>query len=410
MKRRVVVTAMGTVNPLGSTVAETWTKAKNGVSGVDFLKSTFEKEHSPIKIAGEVKNFSLDEHFFSAKEAAKYDRFNLLALKAAQEALKDFSFLDPETTGCIMGTGIGGFQTIEEQHQIYRDRGATRVSPFFIPSIHPNTPEGLITILYKLNGPNFAVSSACASSLHAQALAYEMILSGKAKTMVTGGVESVLTAMTIASFNSMRALSKREDDPRKASRPFDQDRDGFIMSEGATVFVFEDYEQALKRGAVIYGEVIGYGASSDAYHMTAPEKEGFGASLAMERALKDAQISKDQVDYINMHGTSTPLGDIAETKAVKRVFQDQAYQLSLNSTKSMTGHLLGGAGALETLFCLKSLEENIITPTINLDQADPECDLDYTPLKAKEKKITYALNNSFGFGGTNCTMVFKKFL
>lgn len=407
MSKRVVITGVGTLNPLGNNAQVTWKNALQGQSGISLLDHTFEKEQSPVNIAGEVKPFDQDFLFFSEKDASRIDRYALLALYSARQAFEDSGIVSKEEIGCILGTGLGGFKTLEEQHSVYKEKGAKRISPFFIQAMLPSTATGLISLVLKLEGPSFSVASACASSLHAQGIAFDYIQSGRLNVCLTGGAESTLTAYAIGGFASMKALS-RNTNPQEASRPFDSQRDGFVMSEGSAVFVFEEFEHAKKRGAKIYAEVLGYGASSDAFHMTAPREDGAGASSSMEKALKLSSLNKEDIDYINMHGTSTPLGDTAETQAIKKVFKNYAYSLSCNSTKSMTGHLLGAAGALETLFCIQSLQNNIILPTINLRNADITCDLNYTPLVAQEKKITYAMNNSFGFGGTNCSMIFKK--
>jgi 3-oxoacyl-[acyl-carrier-protein] synthase II len=409
---RVAVTGMGAICGLGNSLDEVWANALAGKSGISTLENQ-KTENWPVTFGGEVKNFKIDSSLMDPKDQDRFDLFNQYALHASDEALKQSKLLEgehyaPEKIGIIFGTGLGGFPHIEKNHQIFLEKGARRVSPFFIPSVIPNMPEGLISIRYNLKGINFAVASACASSAHAIGLAATEIMMGRQDAMLTGGTEGVITGYTIAGFASMKALSKRNDDPTRASRPYDVDRDGFVMGEGAGIIVLENYDKAVARGAKILAEVVGFGASSDAHHITAPHPEGLGALICMNQALELSGINKEEVGYINAHGTSTPLGDIAETQAIKKVFGKHAYDLAVSSTKSMTGHLLGAAGGLESIFCIKALETGTLPPTINLENQDPECDLFYVPNKPEKRDIKYALNNSFGFGGTNSSTIFKK--
>jgi 3-oxoacyl-[acyl-carrier-protein] synthase II len=346
------------------------------------------------------------------KDQDRFDLFNQYALHCTDEALRHSKLLEanyaPEKVGIIFGTGLGGFPHIESNHKIFLEKGARRVSPFFIPSVIPNMPEGLVSIKWGFKGINFAIASACASSAHAIGIAATEIMLGRQDAMLTGGTEGVMTGYTIAGFASMKALSKRNDEPHRASRPYDVDRDGFVMGEGAGILVLENYEKAKARGAKILAEIVGFGASSDANHITAPHPEGLGALVCMQQTLEMAGVRKEEVGYINAHGTSTPLGDAAETGAIKKVFGEHAYKLAVSSTKSMTGHLLGAAGGLESIFCIKALETGMLPPTINLENQDPACDLYYVPNKSEKRDIKYALNNSFGFGGTNSSTLFKK--
>lgn len=409
---RVAITGMGTIcGGLGQNLSEVWTnllQAKSGISKVERINT----EKLTTKIAGEVKNFTIAEDLLAPKEAHRFDLFNQYALHATQEAYKMSGLADAgynaEKLGCILGVGIGGLSHIEQGHKTLIEKGPRRVSPFLLPSIISNMAAGLASIKFNLLGPSYVVTSACSSSAHALSVAANEIMLGTCDAIVTGGSESVITELGLVGFGSMRALSKRNDEPERASRPFDQDRDGFVMSEGAGILVIENYEKAVARGARIYAEIVGHGFSSDAHHISAPHPEGDGAVKAMQMALANARISLEEIGYINLHGTSTPLGDFAETKAIKRVFGKQAYQLKSSSTKSMTGHLLGAAGGLETIFCVKTLNEGNIPPTINLDNPDPNCDLDYVPNVAGKGDFEYALNNSFGFGGTNSSIVLKR--
>ncbi len=410
---RVAVTGMGAICGLGSSVAEIWANAlagKSGVSGIEQIDAST----LPVRFAGEVKKLELSEECLPGKDQGKFDRFNLLALHAAWEAFqhagltKDHPPYERSRMGAIVGVGMGGFPFIEKGAEVFRTRGARRISPFFIPAVIPNMAAGLISIQLKLEGPNYAISSACASSAHALGAAAQEIMLGHQDLMISGGAESVLSHVPISGFASMKALSTRNDEPAKASRPFDQGRDGFVMGEGSGILVLENYEKAQARGAKIYAEIVGQGATGDAYHITAPHPEGLGALACLKLALANANLPPEAIDYINAHGTSTPLGDIGETKAIKAAFGDHAYKVAISSTKSMTGHLLGAAGGLETIFCVQALVTGMIPPTINLENPDPQCDLDYTPLKAVKKDPQYALNNSFGFGGTNSVLILKK--
>lgn len=410
---RVAITGMGAMCGLGHTLPEVWGNIVEGKSGISKIEN-IDAEKVPVKIAGEVKNFELSEELMPAKEASRYDKFVHYSLHSANEAFKASGLADnnpysPERMGSILGVGMGGFPIIESTHSIFLEKGARRVSPFFIPAIIPNMSTGVLSIQLGLKGTNYSVSSACASAAHAISSAADEIRLGRHDVMVTGGAESVITYLTLSGFASMKAVSRRNDEPEAASRPFDTGRNGFVMGEGAGILILEDLEKAKARGATIYGEVIGYGSSSDAHHITAPEPEGNGASLCMKNAINDAGISPDKIGYINAHGTSTPLGDIAETKAIKKTFGDHAYNLNVSSTKSMVGHLLGAAGGIESIFCVMALHDGVIPPTINLEDQDPECDLNYTPNKAEKKQVDYALNNSFGFGGTNSSLIFKRY-
>lgn len=408
---RVAVTGMGAICGLGNSLDEVWNNALAGKSGISTLENQI-TENWPVTFGGEVKNFKLDPKLMDLKDQDRFDLFNQYALHASDEAIKQSGLLEAkysaEKIGIIFGSGLGGFPHIEMHHKVFLEKGARRVSPFFIPSVIPNMPEGLVSIHFGFKGINFAVASACASSAHAIGLAATEIMLGRQDAMITGGTEGVITGYTIAGFASMKALSKRNEEPHRASRPYDTARDGFVMGEGAGIIVLENYEKAKARGAKIIAEVVGFGASSDAYHITAPHPEGLGALLCMNQTMESSGIPKEEVGYINAHGTSTPLGDIAETGAIKKVFGEHAYKLAVSSTKSMTGHLLGAAGGLESIFCIKALETGMLPPTINLENQDPECDLYYVPNKSEKRDVQYALNNSFGFGGTNSSTLFKK--
>jgi 3-oxoacyl-[acyl-carrier-protein] synthase II len=408
---RVAVTGMGAICGLGNSVDEVWANALAGKSGITTLERQ-NTENWPVTFGGEVKNFKLDPDLMDPKDQERFDLFNQYALHSTSEALKQSGLLEanyaPEKIGIIFGTGLGGFPHIESNHKNFLEKGARRVSPFFIPSVIPNMPEGLVSIKWGFKGINFAIASACASSAHALGLAATEIMLGREDAMVTGGTEGVITGYTIAGFANMKALSRRNEEPHRASRPYDIDRDGFVMGEGAGIIVLENYEKALARGARIIAEIIGFGASSDAHHITAPHPEGLGALLCMNQAIELSGIRKEDVGYVNAHGTSTPLGDVAETQAIKKVFGNHAFDLRVSSTKSMTGHLLGAAGGLESIFCIKALETGILPPTINLENQDPQCDLNYVANKPQKRDPQYALNNSFGFGGTNSSTIFKK--
>ncbi len=409
--KRVVITGVGTVNPLGNSVDEFWKNLKNGVSGAGYI-TKFDPSKHKTQFACELKDFN-SEQYIERKEARKYDLYTQYAIVSADQALNDsgidLEVVDHDRCGVVWGAGIGGIQTFFEEVRDYREENP-RFSPFFIPKMIANIAGGLISIRYRFRGPNFTTVTACASSSHAIIEAFNLVRLGKAELMITGGSEASVNEAGIAGFNSMRAISTRNDDPKTASRPFDKDRDGFVIGEGGAAFIIEEYESALKRGAKIYAEIIGGGMSSDAYHMTAPDPEGYGAGLVMKWALEDAGLKPEDVDYINVHGTSTPLGDIAEPKAIIKTFGEHAYKLSLSSTKSMTGHLLGAAGAVESLASVLAIRNNFIPPTINHFTDDPEIDnrLDFTFNKPKEREVNIALSNTFGFGGHNATVVFKK--
>ncbi len=409
---RVAITGMGMINGLGHNLLEVWTNALEGKSGVSLIEQ-IDTELLTTKFAGEVKNFTLAEDILDAKEAAKYDRFVHFAMHSANEALTDAGLIsnhpyEMERMGCILGVGIGGLPEIERTAKILFEKGPRRVSPFFIPAIIPNMPSGVISIRYNLGGLNYGIASACASAAHALTAASYEIMFGRQDVMVTGGAEAVVCSLTLAGFGNMKALSKRNDDPATASRPYDVDRDGFVLGEGAGVLILENYEKAVARGARIYAEIVGHGATSDAHHITAPHPGGDGASRSMKMAIEDAGVKVEEVGYVNSHGTSTPLGDIGELRAIKKTFGDHAYKINVSSTKSMTGHLLGAAGGIETIFCAMALHTGMIPPTINVKNLDPECDLDITANIAVKKDIKYALNNSFGFGGTNSSLLLKK--
>jgi 3-oxoacyl-[acyl-carrier-protein] synthase II len=409
-QRRVVITGVGLISPIGVGKEENWASLMAGKSGIAPI-SLFDATNFTTRIAGEVKGYHPEE-FIPKKELRKMDPFLRLALGASRLAFDDGKLtIAPEIAhraGVFMGCGLGGLTTIEEYHKILLESGPKKVSPFFIPMLIGNMAPGLISIYHGAKGPNLAVQTACAAGTHAVGQAFHMVRSGMADIMVTGGVESVVTPLCVAGFNAMRALSTRNDEPEKASRPFERDRDGFVLGEGAAVLILEEMSMALERGAKIYGEVIGFGASGDAHHMAAPAPEGEGAARCMQSALDDAGIQPEQVQYINAHGTSTDLNDKYETQAIKKIFGDHARKLGVSSTKSMTGHLLGAAGGVEAAFTALTLERQIMPPTINYENPDPDCDLDYVPNHPREAVIDIALSNSFGFGGTNGTLVFRR--
>ncbi|MBT8074398.1 MAG: beta-ketoacyl-ACP synthase II [Xanthomonadales bacterium] len=412
-RRRVVVTGMGIVSPVGSTVDGAWDAICNGRSGIRTV-AEFDASHMKTRIAGEVTGFDVAD-YLSPREAKRFDDFVHYGYAAAVDALKDSGLLDedsnhdPERVGCAVGSGIGGLKTIEATTEAYLKGGPRKVSPFFIPGSIINMIGGHLSIVHNLKGPNLAIVTACSTATHNIGSAARMIQHGEADAMVAGGAEYATTPTSLSGFISARAMSTRNDEPEKASRPWDEDRDGFVLSNGAGVIVLEELEHAKQRGATIYAEVIGFGMSADAYHMTAPPDDGEGAGRCMRVALQDAGIAAQDVDYINAHGTSTPLGDLAETIATKTVFGDHAYKLAVSSTKSMTGHLLGAAGGVEAIFSLLSVRDGIIPPTINLDTPGDGCDLDYVPHTARETNLNIAISNSFGFGGTNGSLVFRKF-
>lgn len=411
-KRRVVVTGLGVVSPVGNTVAEAWQQVLAGKSGIRRIEKFVEPNLS-VQIAGEVRNFST-EGFIDAKEARKMDAFIHYGLVAGIQAVEDAGFLavpglNLQRIGVSIGSGIGGLPAIERSYQNMVDNGVKRISPFFIPSALINMAAGHLSIRYGFQGPNFSTVTACTSSTHSIGQAAKMIAYDDADIMIAGGTEMATSALGIGGFAAARALSTRNDAPEAASRPWDKDRDGFVLSEGAAILVLEEYEHAKKRGAKIYAEFKGFGMSADAHHMTTPSPDGSGAVHSMQNALRDAALNLDDIQYVNAHATSTPVGDIAESNAIKRAFADHAYRLLVGSTKSMTGHLLGAAGAIEALFCVLALRDQVVPPTINLDTPDAGCDLDYVPHTAREVPLTSVLSNSFGFGGTNGTLIFTKF-
>jgi len=411
MKKRVVVTGMGVISPIGNDIASFWNGLLEGKSGVDYI-TQFDTSDYSVKIAAEVKNFN-PEDFIEKKEIRRLDRFTQFAIAASQMALADSKLAindeNAERVGVYIGSGIGGLKTIEEQHNVLLEKGPKRISPFFIPMLISNMASGQVSILTGAKGPNSAPVSACATGTHAIGDAYLMIERGDADVMITGGTEATITPLAVGGFASMRALSTRNEEPTRASRPFERDRDGFVMGEGCGVLILESLEHALERGAQIYAEVIGYGATGDAHHLTAPAPGGEGAARAMKIAIKRANIQPEEVDYINAHGTSTDLNDKFETMAIKGAFGEHAYKLLVSSTKSVTGHLLGAAGAVEGIAIALALKNGIIPPTINYENADPDCDLDYVPNQARKQNIKVALSNSLGFGGHNATIVMKKY-
>lgn len=410
-KRRVVVTGLGLVTPVGIGVKTSWEALLEGRSGIGVIR-TFDSSDLPVHIAGEVKDFD-PLQYIEPKEVKKMDRFIHFAVAASTMAMEDSGLTitaeNAERIGVIIGSGIGGLPAIEHYHKTYLEKGYRRITPFFIPMLIINLASGQVSIKFGAKGPNSAVATACATGSHAIGDAFKVIQRGDADVMIAGGAESVITPMAIGGFAVMKALSTRNGEPERASRPFDSDRDGFVMGEGAGIVILESLENAKKRDAKVYAEVAGYGMTSDAYHITSPAPEGAGAASCMALTLKDAGVSPEVVDYINAHGTSTKYGDELETAAIKTVFKDHAYKLSVSSTKSMTGHLLGAAGGVETVIAILSIQNNVIPPTINLDNPDPECDLDYVPHKPRYRNVECALSNSFGFGGTNACLLFKKF-
>lgn len=407
-KRRVVVTGLGVVSPVGNNTASAWANILAGQSGITRI-SKFDPSQFSSQIAGEVKNFDVTQ-FLSAKDARRMDTFIQYGMVAGIEAFKDSGLevneANAERIGVSIGSGIGGLRLIEETNDTYDEGGARKISPFFIPGTIINMISGNLSILFGLKGPNVSIVTACTTGTHSIGDAARMIEYGDADVMIAGGAEAAITELSVGGFASARALSARNDDPATASRPWDKDRDGFVIGEGAGVMVLESYESAKQRGARIYAELVGYGMSADAYHMTAPNMDG--PRRSMVNALNNAGVNPSQVQFINAHGTSTPLGDTNESNAIKAAFGDHAYQLVVNSTKSMTGHLLGGAGGLESVFTVLSLYHQVSPPTINILNQDPECDLDYCANQARDLKIDYALKNNFGFGGTNGSLLFKK--
>lgn len=412
MKRRVVVTGVGLVTPLGVGIENVWKRILNGESGIG-PTTRFDVTRHDTKFAGEVKDFMAGD-FVSPKEIKRIDLFIQYALAASKIAIED-SGLDmgreeAERVGVVVGTGLGGLPTLEKYHSILLERGPGRISPFFIPMLIANEAPGHIAIQFGMKGPNLCIVTACATGAHSIGESFRIIQYGDADVMVAGGTEANLTPLTVGGFNAMKALSTRNDAPEKASRPFEKDRDGFVVSEGCGIIIMEELEHAKKRGAKIYAEIAGYGYNGDAYHITAPCPDGDGFVRCIKVALKDANIRPEEVDYINAHGTSTELNDYIETLAIKEVFKDGAYKIPVSSTKSMTGHLLGAAGAIEAIFSVLSIRDQICPPTINYETPDPQCDLDYVPNVSRKHKIDVVLSNSFGFGGTNSTLVFRRYL
>lgn len=409
-QRRIVITGIGVVSPLGNDVDSFWQRLLAGESGIHPL-TTLDTTRYKVHFGGDIPDFDISE-FANSKEAKRLDRFTQFAVHAAGQAIRDcgidFDKTDRNRCGVIFGSGIGGLGEIEVQIGRLLSKGPDRVSPFTVPKMMVNAAGGNVSISYGLKGPNYAVATACASATNAMGDALRSIRLGETDFVVTGGTEAAITMMGLAAFQNMKALSTRNDDPQRASRPFDSGRDGFVLGEGAGILTFEELDHAQARGAKIYAEVLGYGTTSDAGHITAPDPEGKGAAAAMQAALDDANVDPAEVDYINAHGTSTPLGDKAETQAIKNVFGDHAYKTAISSTKSALGHSLGASGGIEAVILCKSIQDSIIAPTINLDSPDPACDLDYTPNVAAKKEIKLAMSNSFGFGGHNACVVFGK--
>lgn len=410
-KKRVVITGLGCVSPVGTGKETFWNNIKAGVCGIGKV-TNFDASEYQTQIAGEVKDFNAED-FIGKKELKRMDRFTHFAVAASKMAVEDSGLdtdsVDKNRMGVIIGTGIGGVETIEKQHKILLEKGNRRVSPFFVPMMIGNMAAGQVSIEFGAKGPNTNVCTACASGTHSIGDAFKIIQRGDADIMISGGSEAAVTGLAFSGFCNMKAMSTRNDDPEHASRPFDKDRDGFVMGEGCGILILEELEHAKARGAKIYGEMVGYGLTADAYHMTTPAENGEGAARSMQMAIDDAGISPSEIDYINAHGTSTYYNDLYETMAIKSVFGEDAYKLSVSSTKSMTGHLLGASGAIEAVICALSVSEDFVPPTINLCEAGEGLDLDYTPNVGKEKKINYALSNSLGFGGHNATIVIKKF-
>ncbi|HEX8846896.1 MAG TPA: beta-ketoacyl-ACP synthase II [Pyrinomonadaceae bacterium] len=411
MERRVVVTGVGLITPVGNSVEATWSALMQGRSGVDYIKK-FDVEKFPVRFAAEIKNFDpLD--FIEKKEARKMGAFIHYAIAASDEAIKDSGLEitdeNAEMVGTYISSGIGDFWAIEREHSKLLNDGPGRVSPFFIPSAIVNLAAGQVSIRHGAKGPNSATATACSAGAHAIGDSFRIIQRGDADVMICGGAESAITPMSVAGFAAMRALSTRNDDPIHASRPFERDRNGFVIGEGAGIVILEELETARRRGAKIYAEMIGYGMTADAFHITMPDETGSGAIRVMQKALKDAKVEPEEVGYINAHGTSTPYNDKFETAAIKKTFGEHAYKLAVSSTKSMTGHLLGAAGGIEGVFSVLAIHHKILPPTINYVNPDPECDLDYVPNEPREMEVRYALSNSFGFGGTNAALLFKRY-
>ncbi|MBP1712784.1 MAG: 3-oxoacyl-[acyl-carrier-protein] synthase [Deltaproteobacteria bacterium] len=411
LKRRVVVTGMGMVSPLGTGVEKTWEALIQGKSGVGRI-TKFDPTGFDTQIAAEIKDFA-PENFIDKKEARRMDIFIQYAMASAVMAMEDSRFKitpqNAERVGVVVGAGLGGLTTIESFHKVLLEKGPGRISPFFIPMLIVNEAPGQISMRFGAKGPNSSVVTACATGNHNIGDAWKLIQRGDADAILAGGVESTITPLAVSGFNAMKALSTRNSEPEKASRPFDKDRDGFVMGEGSGIILLEEMEQALKREAKIYAEIVGYGLTGDAYHITAPAPDGEGAARCMAMALRDAGIRPEEVDYINAHGTSTDYNDLYETIAIKTVFKEHARKLPVSSTKSMTGHLLGGAGGVESIFTVLTISRGVIPPTINYETPDPNCDLDYVPNVARKAEVRVAMSNSFGFGGTNAVLIFKKF-
>ncbi len=411
MNRRVVITGIGLVTPIGLTTAENWDALMAGRSGITLI-SRFDTSKFSTKIAGEVKNFDPTQ-YLEKKELKKMDRFIQYAIAAADQAMADSGLKitpeNAENAGVVVGSGMGGLETIVYYDHVCNEQGPSRVSPFFVPALALNLAPGQISIRYGVKGPNYSSVSACSTGTHAVGDAYHIIKRGEADVMFSGGTEATVVPVAVAGFANMKALSSRNDEPEKASRPFDTERDGFVMSEGAGIVILEELEHAKKRGATIYAEVIGFGMNSDAYHITSPAPDGSGAARCMELAVKSAGIKMNEVDYINAHGTSTPVNDSMESKAIRLAFGEHANKLLVSSTKSMTGHLLGAAGAIETAYTAMTLYNQMVPPTINLENPDPECDLDYVANKARKADVKVGISNSFGFGSTNACVVLKKY-
>jgi 3-oxoacyl-[acyl-carrier-protein] synthase II len=409
--KRVVVTGLGAITPIGNNLAEYWDGLLSGRNGIGSI-TLFDASKHACRIAGEVKGFDPYE-YLDRKEAKRMDRFTQFAVVATKQAVADAKFvinnLNAERVGVLIGTGVGGLRILENQHEVYLTKGPSRVSPFLIPMMIANMAAGVSAIQIGAKGPNSCTVTACAAGSNAIGDAFRLVQSGRVTAMVCGGTEAAITPLSFAGFASCKALSTRNDDPAHASRPFDRDRDGFVMGEGAGILFLEELEHALAREAKIYAEIVGYGMTCDAYHMTAPVPDGNGAVRAIELALKDGNINPNSVDYINAHGTSTPANDVTETKAIKKALGENANRVAISSTKSMTGHLLGGSGGIEAVATIMAIANDRIPPTINIENLDPECDLDYVPHQSRQKKVNVALSNSFGFGGHNVTLAFKKY-
>ncbi len=410
-KRRVAVTGLGVISPLGIGIEQNWAAACAGTSGIGPI-TRFDASAFPARIAGEVKGFDPEE-YIEKKEIKKMDTFLHYALAAGKMAVEDSGLVitdeNAERVGVVVGSGLGGLATIEKYHSLYLENGPKKISPFFVPMLIVNLAPGQISMHFGCKGPNTSLVTACATGNHSIGEAFKIIQRGDADAIIAGGVESTITPLAVGGFCSMKALtSTHNDDPQRGSRPFEKDRDGFVMAEGAGIIILEELEQAQKRGADIYAEIVGFGCNADAYHITAPSPNGEGAARCMNLALKDAGLNPEDIDYINAHGTSTPMNDMSETQAMKSVYKDHAKKIAVSSTKSMTGHLLGAAGGVESVFSALTIKNGVIPPTINYDTPDPECDLDYVPNQAREQKVKTVMSNSFGFGGTNATLIFKK--